>query len=417
MTNSQKLALRLSEVRQKLNELLAIDDPNDEQRAELAQLSGEYPGLETQYRAAVIAESEETERRAADDDAQSVEYRQLVDRVELGAYLIEAATGRPVDGAEQELRAEVFGDDARQNLVPWEALLPRDEDEDRADSPVNIGSTSGVGVNQQTILARVFADTAAMFAGVTMPNVGIGASSYPVFKDSATAELTAKGTAKDAEAATITAKVLNPTRLTARYVLRVEDANRLMGLEESLRADLHGTLGEQLDKQIIAGDGTSPNFAGFFDDGASISSATTPSAQSKYEDVAVLAANAIDGKYCRSAMGARLLFNITGIQRASALFPQSGGYSAADYLAEHSGGIMASAHAPVKASKKSKILTYRMDRGAGSAVCPVWQGLEIIRDQFSGAMRGAIALTAIALHSFAILRTDAYYIQEIQEDA
>lgn len=78
---------------------------------------------------------------------------------------------------------------------------------------------------------------------------------------------------------------------------------------------------------------------------------------------------------------------------------------------------MASAHAPVKASKKSKILTYRMDRGAGSAVCPVWQGLEIIRDQFSGAMRGEIALTAIALHSFAILRTDAYYIQEIQEDA
>lgn len=270
MTNSQKQALRLSEVRQKLNELLAIDNPNDEQRAELAQLSGEYPGLETQYRAAVIAESEETERRAIDDDAQSTEYRQLVDRVELGAYLIEAATGRPVDGAEQELRAEVFGDSARQNLVPWEALLPRDEDEDRADSPVNIGSTSGVGVNQQTILARVFADTAAMFAGVTMPNVGIGAASYPVFEDGASAALTAKGTAKDAEAATITAKVLNPTRLTARYVLRVEDANRLMGLEESLRADLRGTLGEQLDKQIIAGDGTSPNFAGFFDDGASL---------------------------------------------------------------------------------------------------------------------------------------------------
>ena len=93
MTNSQKLALRLSEVRQKLNELLAIDNPNDEQRAELAQLSGEYPGLETQYRAAVIAESEETERRAIDDDAQSAKYRQLVDRVELGRISLKRQPG------------------------------------------------------------------------------------------------------------------------------------------------------------------------------------------------------------------------------------------------------------------------------------------------------------------------------------
>ena len=71
------------------------------------------------------------------------------------------------------------------------------------DNPVNIGDTSGVGTNQQTILARVFADTAAAFIGVTMPAVGIGEASYPVFEDGASAALVAKGTAKSAEAATI----------------------------------------------------------------------------------------------------------------------------------------------------------------------------------------------------------------------
>ena len=71
------------------------------------------------------------------------------------------------------------------------------------DNPVNIGDTSGVGTNQQTILARVFADTAAAFIGVTMPAVGIGEASYPVFGDGASAAWVAKGMAKDAEATTI----------------------------------------------------------------------------------------------------------------------------------------------------------------------------------------------------------------------
>lgn len=419
MKASQKLALRLSEVRQKLNELLAIDAPSEEQRSELASLTQEYQKLEPEYRAALIAESDagaQTETR--EEDGESAEYRALVERSQLGAYLCEAASGRELkDGAEAELRAEVFGDAARPGLVPWDVLLPREATEDRVDAATNIANASGVGTNQQTILARVFADTAAAFMGVAMPSVGIGEASYPVFSDGAEADLVAKGTAKDAEAATISAKVLSPTRLSARYILRVEDSARLMGLEEALRADLRGTLGEQLDAQVISGDGTAPNFTGFMDDGAGISSATSPTAQSKYEDVAPMAANAIDGRYCRSAMGAKLLFNVTGLQRAAALFPTNGGYSAADYLKDHSGGVMASVHMPELASKKSKVLTYRQDRGGGSAVCPVWQGLEILRDPWSKASSGEISLTAVALHAFAILRTDAYYIQALQESA
>ena len=49
----------------------------------------------------------------------------------------------------------------------------------------------------------MFADTAAAFMGVPMPAIGIGEASYPVFEDGASAALVAKGTAKDAEAATI----------------------------------------------------------------------------------------------------------------------------------------------------------------------------------------------------------------------
>ena len=48
-------------------------------------------------------------------------------------------------------------------------------------------------------------------------------------------------------------------------------------------------------------------------------------------------------------------------------------------------------------------------RGVGrNAVAAVWEGLELIRDPYSGAAKGQVALRAIALWDFAILRADAF---------
>ena len=60
MTNSQKIQLRQSEVRQRLNELSGLegDDFTADHRAETDKLAGEYSDLETRFRAATIAESE-----------------------------------------------------------------------------------------------------------------------------------------------------------------------------------------------------------------------------------------------------------------------------------------------------------------------------------------------------------------------
>ena len=46
MTTAQRLAVRLSTIRQKLNELSAIDEPTEEQRAELRTLTDQYPQIE-----------------------------------------------------------------------------------------------------------------------------------------------------------------------------------------------------------------------------------------------------------------------------------------------------------------------------------------------------------------------------------
>ena len=67
MTRSQKLTVRLSEVRQRLNELLGVEDRSDEQNAELETLTGEAQKLEPELRAAIVAEGDPTETRTAHD--------------------------------------------------------------------------------------------------------------------------------------------------------------------------------------------------------------------------------------------------------------------------------------------------------------------------------------------------------------
>ena len=98
MTQTQKLAIRLSEIRQRLNEIAGLegDAMTDEVRAEADRLAGEYRNAETQHRSALIAEGEE--QRAAEGefgagDGEPAEVRALLGRVRLPDYLGAAAAG------------------------------------------------------------------------------------------------------------------------------------------------------------------------------------------------------------------------------------------------------------------------------------------------------------------------------------
>ena len=55
MTNLQRLELRASELRQKLNDLSGLETLTDEQRGDIDTLSLEYADVERQKRAAILA--------------------------------------------------------------------------------------------------------------------------------------------------------------------------------------------------------------------------------------------------------------------------------------------------------------------------------------------------------------------------
>ena len=189
MTNSQRLSVRLSEIRQRLNEVAGLEGDafTAEIRAESEKLQTEFADKETQYRAAVVGEAD-AEKRAleTEPDAEMRERRALRGRASLGAFLLAANAGRRVDGPEAELQAAAkIGDGIPLEL--WDVAQP----EHRADVATDAPGT--VGVNLDRIRPEVFSQSVLPRLGVEMPRVESGTYASATISTSLTAGSQAKG--------------------------------------------------------------------------------------------------------------------------------------------------------------------------------------------------------------------------------
>ena len=421
MTRSQELQLRASEIRQRLNELAGRETLTAEERAEVDTLSGELATNETQYRAAVLSEETEAAGSRAATDGEGAERARLIREVRCGNYLQAAIETRALDGREAELNAAV-GLRAG-NEMPWEALLPagdpaRRSPEHRADTAITAPAT-GLPSGQDTILARVFAQTASAFLRVGMPTVPVGEASYPVFATGASGDMAAKAAEVDADAATFTANVLGPTRLSAAYLFSVEDLVETRGLEEALREDLSMAMGDSMDQQVLTGDGAGANVAGFLGghaDGLVVPADIAGGVANNltYSGCRALVTGQVDGIYANDAAGVRLLVAPQTYQYMDAAFrsdeSEDTGLMAVQRL---SGGFRVSGNMPARANKNSITLACR--GSARAAVAPMWQGVRFIRDEITKANTGQVRLTAIALWNFRITRKAQYDAAKVKE--
>ena len=374
-----KLQKRLSELREEAAKPSTTEDRIKEIRAKVVS-------LEPQLR----AELDKVESREGEPIAG------LSDKVELREYLSAAIDGRPLKGAEKELCDERGLSD--QNSIPWDALLPTLEE--RADDTTT--AVGGIGANQATIMARVFDQTTAAFLGVRMPSVGVGDQNYPVITAGATGETLAAGASNDAEAATIGSLSLSPTRLGANYLIRVEDLARLRGMEAALRADLRTALGTLLDSQIIAGDGTSPNFDGLLNE---LADPTAAGDVIDYTSWIETLAAGIDGKYANQLNQVRAVVGTATYRKLASTLATNTAATALMWTGQNTGGVRASNAIPAPASNVQAGL--RTVRGS-DAIAPVWQGLSLIRDPYTDARSGKVRLTAFMLASFGMVREDAW---------
>ncbi len=364
MKDSQRLQLRASEIRTRLAEIagLADDALTDEIRSESDKLTTEYRDTETKHRAALVAES-----------------------------------------------AEHRGLTTAGNVVPWDALLgPAPPTELRADA-VSPAPASGNPVNQAEIIQRVFARSAVARLGVFMPSVGVGVASYPVLTSGQSAAFVAKDGAKDAAAGAITPNALSGVRLQARVQFRIEDTMTTMGLESAYREDLSLTMADQLDAQLIgAGD---PRVRGFLATSANggLADYADPGAVVTFATAAEQAARGVDGKYAGSESECTWVLGTESYQKLAALIQSNDSTSATERLRRLLRDFMASANVPAVSSTIQEGILAKMGGDmAMNAVCPVWEGLRLIRDEVTNAAEGLIQVTAVALHNFKVLRPDGF---------
>ncbi|MCY3661325.1 MAG: hypothetical protein OXH28_00705 [bacterium] len=423
MTPKQKIELRQSERRERLNELAGLDTLTDEQTTELNTLTGEYQTGERQLRAAIIAEDAETAAAtAAGDGGEDPERRALRSRARLGNFLQAALTGAEVTGAELELRQAAEGSAGD---IPMELFAPLER---RADT-ASTAPTAGRGVDVEPIRPAIFARSVAGRLGIAMPQTGTGSFSTMTITTNLTAGAMAAGASRESTAAALTAKTTEAHRVTARLSIRIEDIYRIgtESFEAALRQNLTLAMSAQLDDFCLNGTGASNQPQGLI---PQLTDPTDPTDVMDWAGFVSLAAGGIDGgPWAEDMTAVRLCVNADTIRLAETTFREPGTVgtpadqysdtpgemSAAAYLRAHSGGLFASSRMPATASNIAAAVRYRAGTtgldgvNAGrTAVCPTWAMLAI-DDIYTDAAAGTKHLTLHALVGDVLLeQSDAY---------
>ena len=426
MRKSQEISIKLSEARSRLNKSIetrnAVKDgetPSADLISEMDQAAKAISPLEVEYRAAILAEDSEDEKNAKlDPDAEHREADRLLSQSSIMPFLAEGMSsgGQKVEGKEAELRAAMLGDEAREGLVPFEMLLPPADPEQRqiehrVDAATPVAASVKTQGSQASVLERVFSRSIAARLLVSMPSVPVGSANYPILTSGTTAAVKNPGTAQDAEAGAFEGFTLDPKRLTARYLFRIEDMYKLRGYESVLRRDLAAVMSDAMDAQIVSGDGTAPNVDGFLSELAAPAAKATVTA---WDEFLAHFTGVVDGLNAYALADIRAIVGSLTFQHTAALFRTGANdngprEAVGDYVRQKVGGLSVSSRIPATVSAKEEInILAKTSYPGRNAVAPIWRAFEVIRDPYSGAASGEIALTAVALWNFKILRETGF---------
>ena len=394
MKSSQRVALEMSEKREKLNGLLGVDELSDEQRTEMGTLTERLQQLEIEARAAILAEGEPTITRTVITDGEDRELRSLIDRASVGMIFEAALEHRATDGAEAELQAHYR---LSANAIPLAML------ETRAVTP----APSDVGQSQSTIIPGVFPQSCAAFMGVDMPTVPVGEAIYPVLATNATVGTPAENAAQAETTGSFTADVLSPRRLQASFFYSREDRARFAGMDEALRSNLSDALSDGLDKQILTGT------EGLFT-GTNLSNHNVTAVTSYANYRSELGYGRVDGTFAGSVGDLKIVMGAATYGHAAGAFrsANAGDRAALEDLMQVTAGIKVSAHVPAVANNKQNAVIRLGARR--DMVAAVWEGITLIPDSVTLADKGQIKVTAVMLHAVKILREAGFYKQQLQ---
>ena len=434
MTPRQKIEIRLSEVRQRLNAIAGIEGDafTDEIRNEAGTLHTEFGDLETRHRAAIAGEGD-TEARArgmfGPQDGEAGERGRLLQETNLADYLTPASAGSGIEGRARELNAALEVPDVGKNggvAVPWAMLecpehrmaLPAGNTEHRAFT----STTANDGPEmQRPILQRLFGPGVMDALGVRMDSVPVGRTEWPLITGGV-----APGQAKEETAATaaVTAAFsfasLKPKRLTGTYEYSHEIAASVSDIEQGLRRDLADAVKSSMANQIINGvaptNANPQNVRGFL---TKLVGTDLAAAEAVFADYGSMHAAGVDGIHASMETEVSSVIGDETYKHAAGVYQTGSGESGSEALRRRSRMCVASTYIPAVASmKQSAILHAGGPNGGGvmrgDSVAAMWPTFEIIRDIYSKASQGVVLTWVTLWDAEVAFRAAAYKQVDIQ---
>ena len=357
------------------------------------------------------------------------EFRGLLDRSTVGAFLGAFGSGRQPNGAEAELAAACGLSRITEPAIPLdlfgspEALDCRGERaepglEFRADAPTVGPTTGNRPATMRRIFPAIFARSIAPMLGIDMPRVSPGDLAAPTITTSAAAGARAAGADSDASAVVMTPSTATPRRISARVLWRIEDVMASgPAYELALRRNVRESLADEYNNQCINGNAVDPNVNGVI---KQLTDPPTATAIATFDAFAAAAAGMVDGRFAESLAELMLVVGPVSYQLAAKTFQSATNYkgeqSAAAYLQMHLMGFKTNSRMPAVDSTIQKAIGYRAGRrGETTAQHCVWDYVTV-DDRFSAASGGSRVYTmhAIVGSVVQLVQKDAYALVEFK---
>ena len=383
MTPVQTIQLRMSELRQKINDMPEIRVDDADKLAERDKLTAELKAQEVELRAAIEADDDTT--------PETREWADVSSRFDLGEMFTNVMEHRTSAGTIGEVQKERG---LAPNDIPTEMLM-----EQRAVTP----APGDVGQTQTEITGFIFPQSVAAFMGIQSPIVPVGDTAFPVLTSDPAAGVPAENASQSETTGAFAADVFTPKRIQASFFWSREDAARMAGMGDALREALQGGLADKLDKEILQG-----SEGLLTDTKLTAHPATSASTYANY--VAELLYARVDGRYAFDLSDIRVVMGSDTFGNAATKLPADGEQNALARIRNDSGGVRVSANVPAQASNKQNALVRLGNRR--DMVAPVWGNVTLIPDEITLAGKGQIQLTAVMLHAVKILRVGGFYKQE-----
>ena len=243
MLKSLETALRLSEIREKLNDLNAIADQTEAQQTEERDLLASQKACETEYRESL--QSEADEHATVPVNGEDREYRALLARGNVGRILAAFVEHRSADGPNRR----------SSSITGWRRIRSRSTCCGRPSSIARSRPDPRTSARPSNRRSCRYSRRASGRSSRRIARPSRRARwPIPVLDQRPTVGGPhTDSSAVDETTGSFSSSLLTPGRVQASYFYRRTDAARFPVIDLALRQALNGGLEEKLDQELIAG--------------------------------------------------------------------------------------------------------------------------------------------------------------------